>query len=98
MASKKDEDYILKMQQKLGCDDATCSTHFVFTVMEADLTAGNDFKRIYNGRCTKCSRYLKLTTAGMEKFKRLMGDTQVTITKSNFNQLFQVGGNSDIDV
>ena len=77
------------MKKKVGCIHADCGKHFTFTVNENVLALGNDRKKIYSGKCSKCNKNIKLSVNDIGVFTSVHGATNFEILKSTFNEIFE---------
>lgn len=88
--NKQDEKFVNQVKRKLGCELVNCVSHVTFTVSEFEHLKYKSRVRAYSGQCEKCHCVIKLTGTGFVKFQNMFGATKLVITKSNFDNMFDV--------
>ena len=81
------------MIKRVGCRLRDCGQYFTFTINEDKraFTKGVEYgKAIWNGKCTKCHKALRLNENAIATFQSIYGKTNFNVTKSTFDTLFDV--------
>lgn len=78
------------MKKKVGCPLTDCGKYFTFTINENTLLSSDESKRVYTGACSKCHKTLKLKLNQIGTFQTVYGKTNEVITKSMFDDLFEI--------
>lgn len=78
------------LKKKVGCPLTDCGKYFTFVIEQNVLALADIKKRIYRGRCTKCHKSIKLNAEGLLQFQQMYGKTNIQITKSTFDNVFEV--------
>lgn len=65
-------------------------SQITFTVSEFEHSKYKSRVRGYIGQCDKCHSAIKLTGSGFNKFQNMFGATKLVVTKSNFDNMFDV--------
>ena len=81
------------MKKKVGCILADCGKYFTFTINEHVLALGDDNKKIYMGKCSKCHKSIKLKNNDKGVFTDVYGETNFEIIKTTFNEMFEQDDN-----
>jgi hypothetical protein len=81
------------MTKRVGCILRDCGQHFTFTINEHKRLATKGVsvgKAIWNGKCVKCYKALRLNENALLTFQSIYGSTNFNLTKSTFDTLFEV--------
>ncbi len=88
-ANKREEKFAIQVKRKLGCELVDCVSSITFTVTEFEHSKYKSRVRAYNGQCSKCHSTIKLTSSAYSNFNSLFGKTNLVITKSMFDSVFE---------
>ena len=86
----QDEKFVNQVKRKLGCELVDCVSHITFTVSEFEHLKYKSRVRAYSGQCSKCHSVIKMTGTGFNKFQNMFDTTKLVVTKSNFENMFDV--------
>jgi hypothetical protein len=77
------------IKKKVGCSLTDCGQYFTFTISEHLLAQSDQNKRIYDGKCSRCHKNVKLKASQRNSFAAIYGQANYVVTASTYTDLFE---------